>query len=255
PPPDNVALGYEARVEALLALGRPAEAAAELDRLERFYAAGHDSPVAFRALTVAQARLAAEAGELARVQQLLTQPMVGASPAALYVVMARAAEQAGRPDLAVRLLGQAYTSSAGAARDRNAAAILRLGGSLPAAKATTQLKTPGTYGVMARLAAGYLALELVDRSVSVVGVLGQVFEPSSLIAAYLQALRGVPALGAWWRLVTSAFVHGNLVHIGFNLGVLFDLGRLYERRRGWGDLLAAFVAGTGAGALLTSVAQ
>src|SRR5690606_22551959 len=78
---------------------------------------------------------------------------------------------------------------------------------------------------------------------------------SSLIAAYLQGLPGVPADGAWWRLITYAFVHGNLVHIGFNLWVLFDLGRIFERRRGWGDLLAAFVTGTAGGALLTGVMQ
>src|SRR5690606_12027877 len=83
----------------------------------------------------------------------------------------------------------------------------------------------------------------------------QVFEPSSLIAAYLQGLPGIPAGDAWWRFVTYGFVHGNVVHIGFNLWVLLDLGRLYERRRGWGDLIAAFVAGTVGGALLTSVAQ
>lgn len=253
--PDNVALGYEARVEALLALGRLSEAEAELDRLERFYDAGHDSPVAFRALTVARARLAAEAGEVESVQRLLTQPMVGAAPSTLYAVMARAAERAGRADIAARLLAQAYGGATGALRERYAADIVRLGGTLPEVTPAAKVKTPVTFALMAVLAAGYLAQELADRFIGLVRVLGQVFEPSSLIAAYLHGLPGVPALGAWWRLLTYAFVHGNVVHIGFNLWVLFDLGRLYERRRGWGDLLAAFVIGTAGGALLTSVAQ
>src|SRR5690606_13195984 len=52
-----------------------------------------------------------------------------------------------------------------------------------------------------------------------------------------------------------AFVHGNLIHIGFNLWVLFDLGRLYERRREWPDVVAALVAGTAGGAALTHLMQ
>ena len=56
-------------------------------------------------------------------------------------------------------------------------------------------------------------------------------------------------------LLSYGFVHGNLVHVGFNLWVLFDIGRMVEARRGPGYLAAAFVAGTAMGAYLTSVAQ
>ena len=45
------------------------------------------------------------------------------------------------------------------------------------------------------------------------------------------------------------------MHVGFNLWVLFDIGRMVEVRRGPGYLAAAFVAGTAMGAYLTSVAQ
>lgn len=254
-PPDNVALGYEARVEALLALGRRAEAAAEVDRLERFYAAGHDSPIAFRALTLAQARLAAEDGDVERVQRLLTQPMVGAGAATLYAVMARAAERAGRADIALKLLAQGHEGASGALRSRLASEIARLGGAVPETKPVAQVKTPVTYVLMAVLAAAYLAQVLVDRLIGPLGLLGQVYDPSTILAAYLQGAPGMPGQGSWWRLVTYAFVHGNIVHIGFNVWVLFDLGRLYERRSGWGDLLAAFLVGTVGGSLLTSVAQ
>lgn len=35
--------------------------------------------------------------------------------------------------------------------------------------------------------------------------------------------------GEWWRLVTSAFLHGSLIHIAFNMYVLFFLGPTLER--------------------------
>jgi len=64
----------------------------------------------------------------------------------------------------------------------------------------------------------------------------------------------VPAEGAWWRYLSYAFVHANIVHAAFNAWVLLDLGRAVERRRGWGDVLAAFAAGVAGGSLLASVA-
>ena len=36
------------------------------------------------------------------------------------------------------------------------------------------------------------------------------------------------AEGEWYRLITSGFIHGNLLHIGFNMLLLFLLGRMIE---------------------------
>src|ERR1700746_964238 len=32
--------------------------------------------------------------------------------------------------------------------------------------------------------------------------------------------------GQWWRLLSSAFVHGGLLHIGFNMYCFWSIGRL-----------------------------
>ena len=44
---------------------------------------------------------------------------------------------------------------------------------------------------------------------------------------FSQELIGV-ANGEWYRLVTSGFLHANLIHVGFNMFVLYRLGQLLE---------------------------
>jgi rhomboid protease GluP len=39
--------------------------------------------------------------------------------------------------------------------------------------------------------------------------------------------------GEWWRLVTSAFLHGNLMHILFNMYALYNIGPFLEMRLKW----------------------
>lgn len=52
--------------------------------------------------------------------------------------------------------------------------------------------------------------------------------------------------GEWWRLITACFVHGGLIHLGFNMYVLWDLGRVTERIYGsLGFLIVYMVAGIG----------
>lgn len=36
------------------------------------------------------------------------------------------------------------------------------------------------------------------------------------------------AHGEWWRMVTSGFLHAGLIHIGFNMLILYQLGQLLE---------------------------
>jgi membrane associated rhomboid family serine protease len=63
------------------------------------------------------------------------------------------------------------------------------------------------------------------------------------------------AHGQWWRIVTGGFLHENLIHIGFNMYVLYLLGRMLEPALG--ELRFAVIYGasllTGSlGALLVS---
>jgi membrane associated rhomboid family serine protease len=40
---------------------------------------------------------------------------------------------------------------------------------------------------------------------------------------------GIAVGGEWWRLVTAAFLHGSILHVAFNMYVLFALGPTLER--------------------------
>lgn len=52
---------------------------------------------------------------------------------------------------------------------------------------------------------------------------------------------GVAVGGEWWRLLTAAFLHGSVLHIAFNMYVLFALGPTLERILGHGRYLTLYV--------------
>jgi membrane associated rhomboid family serine protease len=61
--------------------------------------------------------------------------------------------------------------------------------------------------------------------------------------------------GEWWRLVTSGFTHFSLIHIGFNMMILYQLGTMLEPALGrvrYALLYAAALLGGSFGALLLS---
>jgi membrane associated rhomboid family serine protease len=57
------------------------------------------------------------------------------------------------------------------------------------------------------------------------------------------------AEGEWYRLVTSGFLHASLLHIGFNMLLLFFLGRLLEPALGTVRFLALYFASLLAGSM------
>lgn len=66
-------------------------------------------------------------------------------------------------------------------------------------------------------------------------------------AALPQAVFG----GQWWRLITAGFLHGNLIHIFFNLWVLMDLGRHAEEIYGTKRMVAIYIFSTMGGFALS----
>jgi rhomboid protease GluP len=58
--------------------------------------------------------------------------------------------------------------------------------------------------------------------------------------------------GQWWRLLTCVFVHGGLLHIGFNMWCLWSLGRLAESVYGHWTFAAVYLI-CGLGASLASL--
>jgi rhomboid protease GluP len=59
--------------------------------------------------------------------------------------------------------------------------------------------------------------------------------------------------GEWWRLLTSVFVHGGLLHIAFNMWCLWNLGQLCESLYGRWTYAAIYLI-CGVGASLASAA-
>ncbi|HVD37448.1 MAG TPA: rhomboid family intramembrane serine protease [Solirubrobacterales bacterium] len=57
------------------------------------------------------------------------------------------------------------------------------------------------------------------------------------------------AEGEWYRLLTSGFLHASLIHIGFNMLLLFFLGRLLEPALGTPRFLTLYFASLLAGSL------
>jgi membrane associated rhomboid family serine protease len=63
------------------------------------------------------------------------------------------------------------------------------------------------------------------------------------------------AEGEWWRLITSGFLHGGLLHLGFNMYILWFLGNMLEPSLGpwrFGALYFASLLAGSFGALLLS---
>jgi membrane associated rhomboid family serine protease len=92
-----------------------------------------------------------------------------------------------------------------------------------------------------------IALNVVVFAVQMVtagdfrGTSGQVFQNGALYGPYV-------ADGEWWRLITSAFLHGGLLHITFNMLFLWWFGRPLEAFLGPARYIGIYVVSALAGA-------
>ncbi len=242
---DNAFLAVAARIQALLALGHEAEAEEELSAMEARWQAQGQGPLGYRSVTLSRARLHAFRGELREAQETLQTPLPGVPPYVLLEILAFAAERAHNLEAAGRLYAQAFAYAPPSHQAQLRPQLERYGQEVPAVPGR---KTPyATYALSASLLLLY-GLQLW---------IGARYGQSAWAAAagFLTLDPDVPGGDGLWRFLSYAFVHGGLLHIGMNVWVLFDIGRLYESRRPWGSLLAAFVLGSLMGSYLTFVAQ
>ena len=75
------------------------------------------------------------------------------------------------------------------------------------------------------------------------GVLGRAGDLQSRLALFGPAV----ASGEWYRLVTAGFVHYGLIHLAFNMVLLYRFGDMVERAVGRAGFLALYAAALLAG--------
>ena len=130
-----------------------------------------------------------------------------------------------------------------------------------AARVTTGVRRATYEGTGALVTKALIALNVLvflanlAQGSSFRGVQGSIFETGALfISSPFFPGEGL-AYDQWWRLITSAFLHDGLFHIGMNMLVLWFVGAPVEEAIGRGRYLALYIVsglGGSAGALLFS---
>jgi membrane associated rhomboid family serine protease len=97
-------------------------------------------------------------------------------------------------------------------------------------RAATRQTTTLAGGVVPSRPIITISLVAINVVVFGIGLLTQAAGGSNTLNAnYGMWPIGIALQGEWWRLITSAFLHGGLLHIGFNMYVLWMLGPVVER--------------------------
>lgn len=84
-------------------------------------------------------------------------------------------------------------------------------------------------------------------------VAGQYLLGTDLLAEYFIKLNPNIAQGEFWRLITPIFLHGSILHIGFNMYALFILGPGLERFYGHWRFLALYMVSGFAGNVFSMI--
>ena len=94
-----------------------------------------------------------------------------------------------------------------------------------------------------------IAINVVVYLIEIAGGSGGINNPSGSFVVDYGLYGPFVAEGEWYRLVTSGFLHASLIHIGFNMLLLFLLGRLLEQSLGTPRFLVLYFASLLAGSL------
>jgi membrane associated rhomboid family serine protease len=92
-----------------------------------------------------------------------------------------------------------------------------------------------------------IGINVIVYLVEIAGGSGGLDSPSGKILVDLGLYGPFVNEGEWYRLVTSGFLHASLIHIGFNMLLLFLLGRLLEPALGTTRFAALYFAALLAG--------
>lgn len=100
-----------------------------------------------------------------------------------------------------------------------------------------------------------LALDLTSLSLAGGGGLFNLLAPTGEALLRLGMGGAVPVLGQgrWWTLVTATYLHGSILHIGFNMLWLRQIGPLVEELYGASRFFIIYTAAGVAGALLSTL--
>jgi membrane associated rhomboid family serine protease len=109
------------------------------------------------------------------------------------------------------------------------------------AAAPSRHDAPATYVLIALNVAAYLA-EIAAGS-------GGLSPGNSSVLFDFGLFGPLVAEGEWYRLLTSGFLHVNIIHIGFNMFALYFLGRLLEPGIGTPRFVALYFTSLFAGSL------
>ncbi|MDQ3397067.1 MAG: rhomboid family intramembrane serine protease [Deinococcota bacterium] len=245
---DNVFLAYGARVWALSELGEVERAEDELEGMRALWQERGQGPLGYRSISLGEARLHAAKGDFEGARhKLQDEGLPGVPPYLALMILGRAAERGQRLEQAGAIYKQAYRVAPEGLRPLIAQRLAAYGPFEPEPQEAAAKVSVATLSLALFLVAAYGLQVWID------GRYGS--NVANLVAGFLLNFPGVPESDAPWRFMSYAFVHGGIFHIGFNVWVLYDIGRLYEARRNWGSLVAAFVVGTLAGAYMTLLAQ
>jgi len=103
----------------------------------------------------------------------------------------------------------------------------------------------------ARFPATYvlIALNVIAYLIEIASGAGGFSSTGSRVVADFALFGPAVAEGEWYRLVTSGFLHASLFHIGFNMLLLYFLGRLLEPALGTLRFVALYFASLLAGSM------